>query len=335
MKNKVAWVTGIALTCLTLGPAATHTPWAAERPKDSPTAITYPNRPITIQVGFGAGGSSDVGVRVLAESLKKIIGQPVLVENKPGAGSQVILSDFKNNAKPDGYTIALIKIPQLQTIVFDSTRKASFSMKDFQPVANHVQDPGAVLVRKENPFKTLEDFLSEAKAKPGQVKVSTTGIGSDDHLAVLDVQQKANVRFNIVHLQDTPAALTAALGGHTDVDFDNIGGFLPSVTSGQARILAVMMEKRYLDLPDVPTFRERGIDLISSSTRGYVFPAGTPMEIVKYMEESIKKAMEDPDHVKRMKDAGLTLRFMGVEEYTKFIESQNERAKQLIGMYRK
>ncbi len=335
MKNKVAWVTGIAVICLTLGPAATQTAGAAERPKDSPAAITYPNRPITIQVGFGAGGSSDVGVRVLAESLKKIIGQPVLVENKPGAGSQVMLSDFKNNAKPDGYTMALINIPQLQTIVFDPTRKASFSMKDFQPVANHVQDPGAALVRKESPFKTLEDFLNEAKAKPGQVKVSTTGIGSDDHLAVLDVQHKANVRFNIIHLQDTPAALTAALGGHTDVDFDNVGGFLPSVTSGQARILAVMMEKRYLDLPDVPTFREKGIDLISSSTRGYVFPNGTPAEIVKYMEESIKKAMEDPDHVKRMREAGLTLRFMGIEEYTKFIESQNERAKPLIGMYRK
>ena len=329
MKNTVAWVPGIAVFCLTLGLAVAQTAWAAEKPKD------YPNRPITIQVGFGAGGSSDVGVRVLAESLKKIIGQPILVENKPGAGSQVMLSDFKNNAKPDGYTMALINIPQLQTIVFDPTRKASFSIKDFQPVANHVQDPGAVLVRKESPFKTLEDFLNEAKAKPGQVKASTTGIGSDDHLAVLDVQRKANVSFNIIHLQDTPAALTAALGGHTDVDFDNVGGFLPSVTSGQARILAVMMEKRYPDLADVPTFREKGIDLVSSSTRGYVFPSGTPAEIVKYMEESIRKAMEDPDHVKRMREAGLTLRFMGIEEYTKFIESQNERAKQLIGMYRK
>ena len=329
MKGKCAWVVTLLAIGLTLGLLSRHAASAADKPKD------YPSRPVTIQVGFGAGGSSDVGVRVLAESLKKIIGQPVLVENKPEAGSQVMLSDFKNNAKPDGYTMALINIPQLQTIVFDPTRKASFSMKDFQPVANHVQDPGAVLVRKESPFKTLEDFLNEAKAKPGQVKVSTTGIGSDDHLAVLDVQHKANVRFNIIHLQDTPAALTAALGGHTDVDFDNVGGFLPSVTSGQAQILAVMMEKRYPDLPDVPTFREKGIDLISSSTRGYVFPAGTPMEIVKYIETSIKKAMEDPDHVKRMKDAGLTLRFMGVEEYAKFIESQNERAKQLMGMYRK
>jgi tripartite-type tricarboxylate transporter receptor subunit TctC len=302
---------------------------AAAKPKD------YPARPVTIQVGFGAGGSSDVGVRILAEALKKVIGQPVLVENKPGAGGQVMLTDFKNNAKPDGYTLALINIPQLQTIVFDPTRKALFSMKDFQPVANHVQDPGAVLVRKESPYKTLEDFLNDAKARPGQVKVSTTGIGSDDHLAVLDVQRRANVRFNIIHTQDTPTALTRALGGHIDVDFDNVGGFLPSVESGLARILAVMMDQRYPDLPNVPTFKERGYDIVSSSTRGYVLPAGTPMEIVRYMEESIKKAMDDPEHVERMQKAGLTLKFMGIEEFSKFLESQNDRAKQLIAEYRK
>lgn len=328
MKKQFASWSIVSAVLLTFGLAAAQAV-AADKPKD------YPNKPVTIQVGFGAGGSSDVGVRVLAEALKKILGQPVLVENKPGAGSQVMLSDFKNNAKPDGYTLALINIPQLQTIVFDPTRKPSFGMKDFQPVANHVQDPGSILVRKESPFKTLEDFLQEAKAKPGQVKASTTGIGSDDHLAVLDLQRKANLRFNIIHLQDTPAALTAALGGHTDVDFDNVGGFLPSAKSGTARILAVMMEQRYPDLPDVPTFKERGFELVSSSTRGYVFPAGTPMEIVKYMEESIKKAMEDPDHVKRMQEAGLTLKFMGIEEYGKFLDSQNDRAKQLIGLYRK
>ncbi len=328
LSSRVASWTAVLAALLILG-VAVGPAGAADKPKD------YPTRPITIQVGFGAGGSSDVGVRILAEALKKIVGQAVLVENKPGAGSQVMLTDFKNNAKPDGYTLALINIPQLQTIVFDPTRKAAFSIKDFQPVANHVQDPGAILVGKDSPFKTLEDFMNAAKAKPGQVKTSTTGIGSDDHLAVLDLARKANLRFNIVHLQDTPAALTAVLGGHTDVDFDNIGGFLPSVKSGTARILAVMMEQRYPDLPDVPTFREKGIDIVSSSTRGYVFPAGTPMEIVKYMEDSIHKAMDDPEHVKRMTESGLTLKFMGVEEYSKFIESQNERAKQLIGMYRK
>jgi tripartite-type tricarboxylate transporter receptor subunit TctC len=230
--------------------------------------------------------------------------------------------------------MALINVPQIQTIVFDATRKASFTLKDFQPVANHVQDPGAILVRKESPFKTLEDFMAAAKATPGQIRVSTTGIGSDDHLAVLDFQRKTGLKFNIVHMRGTPEALTAALGGHIDVDFDNVGGFLPTVVSGEARVLAVMMEKRYPDLPDVPTFREKGIDLVSSSTRGYAMPAGTPMGIVKYMEQSIKKAMDDPDHLKRMKDAGLSLKFMGAQEYSQFLEVQNNRAKDLIKLYR-
>jgi tripartite-type tricarboxylate transporter receptor subunit TctC len=129
--------------------------------------------------------------------------------------------------------------------------------------------------------------------------------------------------------------MTRVLGGHTDVNFDNIGGFLPSVDSGLARILAVMMDERYPDLPNVPTFKEKGYDLVSSSTRGYVFPAGTPMEIVRYMEQSIKQAMADPDHIERMKKAGLTLKFMGVEDFTRFLESQNQRAKELIAEYRK
>ena len=319
----------LLILCLAISVALAGLAGAAEKPKD------YPSRPVTIMVGFGAGGSSDVGVRILGEALKKVIGQTVLVENKAGAGGQVMWTEFKNNAKPDGYTLALINIPQIQTAAFDPVRKPAFTMKDFQPVANHVQDPGAIFVSAESPYKTLEDFLNAAKTNPGQLKTSTTGIGSDDHLAVLDVQRKANVRFNIIHLVDTPAALKAALGGHIDADFDNVGGFLPTARSGQGRILAVFSEQRFPDLPDVPTMREKGIDLISSSTRGYVFPAGTPMEIVQYMEESIKKAMDDPEHVKRMKDAGLTLKFMGVDEYAKFIETQNERAKELIGLYRK
>lgn len=325
-RRRIPW---LSLAVVVLFALVATQAWTADKPKD------YPNKPVTIQIGFGAGGSSDVGVRLLAESLKKVIGQPVLAENKPGAGGQVMWTDFKNNAKPDGYTLALINVPQLQTVVFDASRKPLFTMKDFQPVANHVQDPGAILVRKESPYKTLEDLLADAKARPGQVKASTTGIGSDDHLALLDVQRQAKVTFNIIHLKDTPTAMTRVLGGHTDVNFDNVGGFLPSVESGLARILAVMMEKRYPDLPNVPTFKERGFDLVSSSTRGYVFPAGTPMEIVRYMEQSIKKAMEDPEHIEKMKKAGLTLKFMGIEEFSKFLESQNERAKSLIAEYRK
>jgi tripartite-type tricarboxylate transporter receptor subunit TctC len=328
MKAAVARVT-LAVAVLVLAVSVPDAATAQDRPAD------YPNKPITIMVGFSPGGSSDVGARLLGESLKNVVGQPVLIENKPGAGSQVMLTDFKNNAKPDGYTLALINVPQIQTIVFDPSRKAAFALKDFQPVANHVQDPGAILVRKDSPFRTLEDLVAAAKAKPGQVKVSTTGIGSDDHLAVLDFERKAGVKFNVVHLRGTPEALTAALGGHIDADFDNVGGFLPTVKSGEGRILAVMMDKRYPDLADVPTLREKGVDIVSSSTRGYVVPAGTPAGIVRYLEQSIKKAMENPDHVKRMEQAGLTLRFMAPPEYAKFLEHENARAQSLIELYRK
>ena len=301
-----------------------------DRPKD------FPTRPITIQVGSVAGGSNDIGVRIVADSLKKIVGQPVLVENKAGAGGQVMLTDFKNNAKPDGYTLAVFVSPGYVTIPLDPARKAVFSMNDFQWVANHVDDPGALLVRTESPFKTLEEVLQAAKARPGQLGITTTGIGSDDHLAVLDLQRKTGYRFNIVHFgQGTAEALKAVLGGHVDLDCDNVGGFLPTVRSGQARILAVMADKRFPDLPDVPTFREQGIDLISSSARGFIVPKGTPLDIVRYLEQALRKAMDDPDHVRRMKEVGLSVKFMGSEEITGFIGREEARAKSLIEMYRK
>lgn len=310
--------------------AVTGTAECQDRPKD------FPLRPITIQVGSVAGGSNDIGVRIVADSLKKVVGQPVLVENKAGAGGQVMLTDFKNNAKPDGYTLAVFVSPGYVTIPLDPARKAVFTMSDFQWVANHVDDPGALLVRTESPFKTLEEVLQAAKARPGQLSITTTGIGSDDHLAVLDLQRKTGYRFNIVHFgQGTAEALKAVLGGHVDLDCDNVGGFLPTVRSGQARILAVMADKRFPDLPDVPTFREQGIDLTSSSARGFIVPKGTPTDIVRYLEQALRKAMDDPDHVRRMKEVGLSVKFMDSEEIAGFIGREEARAKSLIEMYRK
>ena len=126
------------------------------------------------------------------------------------------------------------------------------------------------------------------------------------------------------------------LGGHTDVNFDNVGGFLTYTKSGQGRMLAVFDEKRFPDAPDVPTMREKGIDLISSSTRGYVYPAGTPHAgRAATWRSASRRPWTDPDHVKRMTESGLALKFLGVEEFSRFLEGQNERAKDLIKLYRK
>lgn len=319
----------VGILCFTVAMAVPLGSGAAEKPKD------YPNRSITVIVPGPAGGISDVGVRLMGESLKKLFGQTILVENKAGAAGQIAYTDFKNNAKPDGYTIAQVSSPHIHAITLDASRKAIFTLKDFQPVANQVQDPGAILVRPDSPFKTLEDLIAAAKANPGQIKVSSTGLGGDDHLAILNVQLKSGLRFNIIHTQGSPQAMAAVLGGHIDVNFDNIGGFLTPVKSGQARLLAVMMDKRHPEFPDIPTFREKGIDSISSSTRGYCVPAGTPMEIVRYLEQSMKKAMEDPEHVKRAKDIGLDLVFMSAAEYGRFLAEQDDWVRPLIPLYRK
>jgi tripartite-type tricarboxylate transporter receptor subunit TctC len=321
-----AWIGILGIAAIMAFPAGTG---AAEKPKD------YPNRPIMVIVPGPAGGISDVGVRIMGESLKKLFGQPVLADNKAGAAGQIAYTDFKNNARPDGYTLAQVSSPHIHAITLDPSRKAIFTLKDFQPVMSQVQDPGAILVRPDSPFKTLEDLLAAAKANPGQIKVSSTGLGGDDHLAILNVQLKSGLRFNIIHTQGSPQAMAAVLGGHIDVNFDNIGGFLAPVKSGQARLLAVMMPRRHPEFPDVPTFREKGIDAISSSTRGYAVPAGTPMEIVRYLEESMKKGMEDPEHVKRAKDIGLDLVYMSTAEYGKFLTEQDDWVRPLIPLYRK
>ena len=319
----------MAFVCFIFGITITESTWAVEKPKD------YPNRPITIFIGFSAGGATDTGVRILIEPLKKIIKQNVLVENKPGAGSQTMHTYFLKNAKPDGYEMAMFNVPQIQSIMFDPTRKFPYSFKDYQPVVNHVDDLGALMVRKESPFKTIEDLMAAVKANPGKISATTGGVGSTQHLALLKLESLTGLKFNPVHLLGTPEQQKAVLGGHVDVDCNNIGIYLDLFESGMMRPLVLLTDKRYPDLPNVPTFKEKGINLISSSTRGFVFPKGTPMEIVKYMEESLKKAMEDPTHIKRMKEMGLVIKFMGVEEYTRFLEEKNTEVKTLMGLYRK
>lgn len=220
-------------------------------------AQDYPVRTITLTHGYGAGGSSDIGCRLLADALKDVTGQSVVVEPRPGAGGQLAWSRFKHNAKPDGYQLVYVNIPQIQTIVFDPARKADFTLADFKMVANHVQDPNILVVANRSPYKTLEEFVAAAKANPGKLSVSTSGLGSDDHLALLDLQAKAGLEFNIIHVKGDADGLTGILGGHFDAMMANVGGMVKPMEQGQTRILAVMADDRTADLPNVPTFKEK------------------------------------------------------------------------------
>lgn len=291
------------------------------------SAQQYPTRPINLIVAFPAGGSTDIGARVVAGIAEKMIGQPIVVVNKGGAGGQVGWTELAR-AKPDGYTIGFLNLPATNTTILDPDRQAIFNEGSFTPIANQVLDPGVIWVAANSPYKTAKDVFEAAKAKPNTLRAATTGILSDDHLAILMTEEAVQgVHFRLVHLLGGAAQMKETLAGNIDVSFDNVGSIVKQVKAGQVRALAVMDTERSKFLPDVPTMKEIGYPtVVSNSTRGIAGPKGMDPKIVKKLQDVFKKAMADPEHVKRMEDVGLALKVMTGEEYQKYYEETHAKA---------
>lgn len=287
----------------------------------------YPERPITLMIAFPAGGSTDTGARIVAGIAEKILGQSIIVVNKGGAGGQVGWTEMSRQ-KPDGYYIGYINLPALNTVIADEKRQAIFDQKDFTPIINQVLDPGVIWVAANSPYKSAKEIFAAAKAKPGTLRAATTGILSDDHLAILMTEEAIpGVNFRLVHLVGGAAQMKETLAGNIDVSFDNVGSIVKQVKGGQVRALAVMDSQRSKFLPDVPTMKELGYPkVISSSTRGIAGPAGMDPKIVKKLQDAFKKAMADPEHVKKMEDVGLALKVMVGEEYQTYYDNIHKQA---------
>ena len=291
-------------------------------------AQQFPERPIQLMVAFPAGGSTDVGARVVASIAEKILGKPMVVINRGGAGGQVGWTEMARQ-KPDGYYLGYINLPATNTVILDPERKANFGADAFVPIINQVLDPGIVWVRADSPYKTLKDLVDAAKKSPNTIRTATTGILSDDHLAILMLEEAApGAIFRIVHLAGGADQLKEILGGNVDVAFDNVGSIAPRVRSGELRALAVMDHQRSKFLPDVPTMKEVGYpSVISSSTRGIAAPKGVPPAVLKTLEAALRKAMEDPEHIQTLESAGLAIKIMTGEEYAKYYRDTHEQAK--------
>lgn len=289
-------------------------------------AQDYPTRPVQLMVAYPAGGSTDVGARIVAAIAEKELGQPIVVVNKGGAGGQVGWTEMARQ-KPDGYYIGFINLPATNTVILDPERKAVFGIDAFVPIINQVLDPGVIWVKADSPYKTLKDVIEAAKKSPGKISAATTGILSDDHLAILMVEEAAGVQLRIVHFEGGAPQMTAILGGHVEVAFDNVGSIVKRVKSGELRALAVMDTARSKFLPDVPTTVDLGYPtVISSSTRGIAGPKGIPEPVVRKLQAVFKKAMEHPDHVKKMEEAGLGIKVMIGDEYAKYYKDLHAKA---------
>ena len=298
-------------------------------------AADYPTKPITLMVPWAAGGGTDVGARILAAIAEKKVGQPIIVVNKVGAGSQVGMTELAR-AKPDGYYLGFASLPATNTIILDPERKAAFDVDSFLPIINQVLDPGLIWVKADSPYKTVKDLLDDAKRRQGQVRASTTGILGDDHLAILMMEKAAGVTFRIVHFEGGAQQFTATLGGQVDVSFDNVGSVVTKIRAGQVRGLAVMDKERSKFLPEVPTLGEVGFpNIISSSTRGIMGPKGIPDSVVKKIQDIFLTAMKDPDHVEKMEKVGLAVMPMLGAEYTKYFKDVHETCKAYMEEARK
>jgi tripartite-type tricarboxylate transporter receptor subunit TctC len=201
----------------------------------------------------------------------------------------------------------------------DAERKAVYTRKMFQLLALHVIDPNLIAVKADSPYRTLADLVNAAKANPKKVRISTTGIQSDEAFALLQFQKMAGIQFAMVHFaQGIAPSVVALMGGKVDVFCGNVGDLLSQFKSGEVRILGIMDERPSKFYPGVKTFEEQGYKLYSASSRGFTVVEGTPKEAVAVLSDAIAKVVATEEHKKRMEDMGLTLRYMDPAQYAKY-----------------
>ncbi len=297
--------------------------------------LDYPSKPIILQVPWPAGGSTDLGARIIAAIAEKKMGQPIVVTNRVGADSQIGLTETARQ-KPDGYFLGFASLPALNTIILDPERKAAFDLNSLVFIINQVIDPGIIWAKGDSPYKTLKDLLDDARKRPGQIRAATTGILGDDHLAILMMEEAAKVKFRIVHLEGAAPVFTAVLGGQVDVAFGNIGDIASKAKGTPLRVLIVMDPERSKFMPNVLTSAELGFPkIITSSSRGLIGPSGIPQPILKKIQTVFLEAMKDPEHLDRMDKTGLAVKPLVGEEYMKYVLDLQQRVAPLMEIARK
>lgn len=275
-------------------------------PSSPPAKAAYPKgQPITVIVPYSAGGATDIATRLLATLMEKDLGSPVQVVNKPGAGSQVGVTEL-STAKPDGLVIGITAFPAVITTYLDPQRKAVFSRKSFEPIGAFMDNPVVSSVAAGSPYKSMKEVVDAAKSSPGKIRAGTTGILGPSHLGLLQLQKETGIQLAPVHFDGGAPQMTALLGGHIDLASNIVPEVVSAVKSGQIRPLAIMDKAESKYLSGVPTFTAQGLSVVSTSPVGLSAPAGTPKEIVDVLAASLKKATESADFKGKMDELGYT-----------------------------
>ena len=266
-------------------------------------AQTWPSRSVSIIVPFPAGGTTDVLARALGQELSKTLGQPVVVENKPGAGA-TLGADYVAKAKADGYTLLMGAVHH--TIATSVYRKLGYDFeKDFAPITTVALVPNVLVVNPQVPAKTVQELLAQAKAQPGKLTYGSNGTGTGQHLIGAQFEGMGGVQLLHVPYKGSGPLTTDLLGGQISMSFDTVTPVLPHIKAGKLRALAVTTAKRSVALPDVPTLEEAGLPGFDMGTWfGMLAPAGTPKDIVARLNADMVKIIQSPEFSKKMDDIG-------------------------------
>ena len=286
----------------------------------------YPARPIKLICPWPAGGSSDIVMRALADSATKVLGQQVVIENKPGASGMLGPNELVK-AAPDGYTLSQItigvaRLPHMQKMQFDPLR-------DFTYIACLTGYTFGIVVKADSPFKTIQALVHYAKANPGKFSYGSTGNGTTPHLAIEEFASKAGIDLQHVPFKGSSDGLQALLGGHIMAHSDATG-WAPHVEAGTMRLLATYGSKRTKRWPNVPTLNELGYDTVSDSPFGIAGPKGMDPALVRKIHDAFKKTLEDPAVLASFDKYDQTVIYMGTEEYTRFIRETYAKEKATI-----
>lgn len=280
-------------------------------------ARAWPDKPIELVVGFAAGGGTDITARTLAIHLARELGGQVVVANKPGASGAIGLA-YVARAKPDGHVIAMTNMPGLVTLPIE--RDAGFKSGDFSYLGNLVRDPSAVSVVLESPYKTLADLLAAARKAPGTISYGSTGVGTDDHLQMVLLENLTGVKFLHAPFQGAGPLRTAMLGGHVIVGGLNLGEVMPHAGK-TLRPLAQANDARSPLGPEVPTFREQGVALAIASERGIVAPRGLPAEVEQKLAQALKRVADNAEFQAQVKAQFTEMDYLPGPEWKKRLDA--------------
>ncbi len=286
----------------------------------APANAEWPEKPIELIVAYSPGGGTDVTARTLQPLLEKQLGQSVVVVNRPGAAGEVGLTSLAK-ADPDGYTMGILNLPPMLTIPI--TKDASFKVSDILPVANLVRDPSAISVPADSPFKTIGDLVAYAKENPGAVTIGTTGVGTDDHLAMRYLAEAAGIKLTHVPFAGAGLARTALIGGHVSGAALNLGEAMPAATEGRIRVLAQFGDRPSPFAPDVPTVQSSGYDVHMFSERGIGFPAGVDPKIAEKLAAAVKAVAEDESFNIRNGERFTEVNYMPTAEFQARVRDLN------------